>query len=89
MNITLLERARCGLFSACMPRKFWAKLINTTCYLVNKSPSTAIKCRTPKEVWSGCLADYSGLRILCPTYSHGIEGKLSLELRSVFSLGMD
>jgi hypothetical protein len=44
---------------------------------VNRSPATAIDCKTPFEVWSGKPADYTGLRIFgCPSYYHVSEGKL-------------
>ena len=50
MNLTLLERARCMLYNAGLSKCFWAKIINTTCYLVNRSPSTSIDFKTPEEV---------------------------------------
>uniref|UniRef100_A0A2N9IN85 Integrase catalytic domain-containing protein n=1 Tax=Fagus sylvatica TaxID=28930 RepID=A0A2N9IN85_FAGSY len=42
-----------------------------------RSPSTALECKTPFEVWSGTPADYSSLRVFgCPTYAHVNDGKL-------------
>jgi hypothetical protein len=42
----------------------------TSCYLINPSPSTAINCNIPKEVWIGLSCDYSNLRIFgCDTYA--------------------
>ena len=77
MNKTLLERVRCVLFNAGLSRNFWAEELNTVCYLVNRSPATAIDCKTPFEVWSEKHADYSGLRSFgCPSYYHVSEGKL-------------
>ncbi|KAJ9541754.1 hypothetical protein OSB04_028260 [Centaurea solstitialis] len=77
MNRTLLERVRCVLSNAGLSRGFWAKALNTVCYLVNRSPATAIDCKTPFEVWSGKPADYTGLRVFgCPSYYHVKEGKL-------------
>lgn len=46
MNVTLLERARCMISITDSP-------------LVNKSPSTTIKCKTPKEIWSAFTTNYS------------------------------
>ena len=62
MNMTLLERARCLLSHARLSRDFWVEAVNTTCYLVNRSPSTAIDCKTPYDIWSGTPTDYSFLK---------------------------
>jgi len=77
MNRILLERARCILSNTDLGKEFWAEAISTTCYLVNRSPNTYIKCKTPKEVWSGKLTEYSNLRVFgCPAYVHVNKGKL-------------
>jgi len=47
MNQTLLQRARCMRLSAGLSKQFWAKAVNTACYLVNRSPSTVIDLKTP------------------------------------------
>ena len=49
------------LSNAGLSKCFWAEAINTTCYLVNRSPSTAIDFKTLEEVWSGIPANYSHL----------------------------
>ncbi|KAE8655608.1 F-box family protein, putative isoform 2 [Hibiscus syriacus] len=63
MDITLLERTRAMLRDACLEKSFWAEAVNTTCYLVNRAPSTAIELKTPMEMWTGKPADYSNLHI--------------------------
>ena len=73
MNRTLLERAHCLLSNAGLSRDFWVEAVNTACYLVNCSPSTAIDCKTPYEVWSCTPADYSFLKTF---YCHVNDGKL-------------
>lgn len=88
MNRTLLEKAHCMLFIAGLPKKFWAEAVNTTCYLVNRSPSTAIECKKPEEVWSGKSIDYSCLRIFCcPAYAHVNDGKLEPKAKKCIFLG--
>lgn len=54
--------------------------------MVNKSPSTTLKFKTPEEVWVGVPADYKHLRIFgCPVYIHVKQGKLdSRALKRVF-----
>ncbi|GKF54473.1 retrovirus-related pol polyprotein from transposon TNT 1-94 [Tanacetum coccineum] len=77
MNRTLLERTRCLLWNAGLNRNFWAEALNTACYLINRSPATAIDCKTPIEVWSGKPADYSKLRVFgCPAYYHVLIPRL-------------
>ena len=88
MNRTLLEKARCMLSNAELGKEFWAEAVSTVCYLVNRSPSTAIECKTPFEVWSGHKADYSMLRVFgCPAYAHVNEGKLEPRAKKCIFLG--
>ena len=82
MNRTLMEKVRCMLSNAGLPKVFWAEATATACHLVNRSPSIAIDKRTPEEVWSGTPANYSDLKIFgCPAYAHVDNGKL--EPRSI------
>lgn len=58
------------------------------CYLVNRSPSTAIECQTPFEVWSSTLVDYSNLRVFsCLSYAKVNDGKLELRAKKCIFLG--
>lgn len=59
MNRTLTERIRDMLRTANLPNSLWAEATKTAGYIVNRSPSTAIKLKTPMEMWIGKLADYS------------------------------
>lgn len=88
MNITLLERARCMLSNAGIKRKFLAEAVTTACHLVNLSPSMAIECKTPHEVWFGTPTNYSGLHIFgCPAYAHVNEAKLEPRAKKCIFLG--
>ncbi|KAK3038231.1 hypothetical protein RJ639_030840 [Escallonia herrerae] len=60
MNRTLLGRARCMRLNADLPKSFWAEAINTTCYLINHSPSSAINHRVPEEVYGKSRKEASG-----------------------------
>ena len=54
----------------------------TACYLINRTPSSAIDFKTLEELWSGKPSNYDHLRIFgCTTYVHQSEGEL--ELRSI------
>ena len=77
MNRTLMDKVRYMLLYSKLPKSLWAEALNTTCYLVNRSPSTAIECKTLIELWSRKVADYSKLRIFyCVVYAHVKQGKL-------------
>ncbi|KAG8498899.1 hypothetical protein CXB51_005256 [Gossypium anomalum] len=82
MNRTIMEKVRCMLSNANLPKSFWAEAASTACFLINRSPSVAIEKKTPQEVWSGNPANYSDLKIFgCPAYAHVDNGKL--EPRSI------
>lgn len=73
MNKTLIENARCILFSSNLSKHFWAEAISTAAYLINRSPSSLLEFKTPQEVWSGKPPDLSNLKVFgCPTYAHVI-----------------
>lgn len=77
MNRTLLERVRCMLLNAGLPKSFWGEAVTTAAYLINRSPSSAIKFKTPMEMWNGKPADYSNLRVfVCKAYAHIKQDKL-------------
>jgi hypothetical protein len=77
MNWTIISKARCMLSNSGLNRRFWAEVASTACYLINRSPSIVIDKKTPIEVWSGSLVDYSQLRVFgCTAYAHVDNGKL-------------
>ncbi|KAG8480196.1 hypothetical protein CXB51_024912 [Gossypium anomalum] len=82
MNRTIMEKVRCILSNANLPKSFWAEAASTGCFLINRSPSVVIEKKIPQEVWSGNPANYSDLKIFgCPAYAHVNNGKL--EPRSI------
>ena len=52
-NRTLMKMARCMLHARNMDPMFWAETINTTPYIINRSPTIVFKHKTAKEAWSG------------------------------------
>ncbi|GJR51100.1 gag-pol polyprotein [Tanacetum coccineum] len=52
-KIMKIIRARAMLATASLGKSFWAEAVNTTCYLINRSPSTAVELKTPMEMWTG------------------------------------
>jgi transposase InsO family protein len=51
-NRIITEMAGCMLQNRCVPKKFWVEAMFTAVYLLNKSPTMAVKQETPKEAWS-------------------------------------
>ncbi|KAG8499179.1 hypothetical protein CXB51_005552 [Gossypium anomalum] len=86
MNRTIMEKVRCMLSNANLPKSFWAEAASIAYFLINRSPSVAIKKKTPQEVWSGNPANYFDLKIFgCPAYAYVDNGKLeSRSIKSVF-----
>ncbi|CAD6249656.1 unnamed protein product [Miscanthus lutarioriparius] len=65
---------------------FWAEAANTSCYLINRSPSIPLNKKTLIEVWFGIPADYSQLRVFgCIAYAHVDNGNLSTDVSPVGS----
>ncbi|KAG6470938.1 hypothetical protein ZIOFF_072026 [Zingiber officinale] len=50
-NRTIEEMARSMLKGKGLPNKFWAEAVNTTVYILNRSPTKAVQNRTPFEAW--------------------------------------
>ncbi|GKF18166.1 gag-pol polyprotein [Tanacetum coccineum] len=70
MNRTLLERARAILSTASLGKSFRAEAVNTACYVINRSPSTAVGLKTPMEIkclFLGYADGVKGYRLWDPT----------------------
>ena len=63
LNRTLIESTRSMLIHAKMPLKFWAEAVNTAVYLHNRSPTSALKDKTPFESWFGKKPNVSNLNV--------------------------
>ena len=82
MNRTLLDRVRCILYSSGISKHFWGETVMTACFLVNRTPSSAMDFKTLEELWFRKPSNYEHIRIFrCTAYVHQSEGKL--EPRSI------
>ena len=73
-----MEKARCMLSGAGIGQEFWAEAVGTACYLVNRSPSSALDEKTPKEVWTGKKPSLTHLKVFgCEAYVHVPKEKKS------------
>ena len=52
MNKTLLNKARCMMFGARLPKPFLGEAIMIATYLVNRSPSSVLEFKTLEEKWN-------------------------------------
>lgn len=77
MNRTLLERVRCMMLQSDMAKKFWAEAVTIAAYTINKCSSSALKFKSPDELWYGKSGSYSHLRTFgCRAYAHVKQDKL-------------
>ena len=59
------------LSGAGLGQEFWVDAVETACYQVNRSPSSALEDKTPQEVWTSKKPSLSHLRVFgCDAYVH-------------------
>eukprot|EP00253_Pinus_taeda_P004808 PITA_04808 len=86
MNKMLTEGAGSMLSGVRLGQEFWAEVVETACYLVNRSLSSALEDKTPQEVWTGKKLSLSHLRVFgCDVYVHVPKEKRT-NLDSVWSI---
>ena len=78
MNRMSMEKERLMLSSAGIGQEFWAEAVETACYLVNRSPTSALIDKTPQEVWIGKKPSIKHLKFFgCDAYVHVPKEKRS------------
>lgn len=71
MNRTLVEKAKCLLINAKLPKLYWAEAIHTAAYLINRTPTRSLTFKTPEEIWSKKKPNISHLKIFgCEAMIH-------------------
>ncbi|GAA0173954.1 hypothetical protein LIER_27449 [Lithospermum erythrorhizon] len=63
MNRTIIEKVRCMLSHACLPRSFWGEVMCAAIHVINLSPTAVLKGKVPEEVCSGKERSYKHLRV--------------------------
>ncbi len=58
-----MEMTRSMLSGASLEQKFWAEVVATTFYLVNRSHTSTFVGKTPMEVWSSKKPSIRHLRV--------------------------
>lgn len=70
MNRTLMVRATSMSSGVGLEQKFWAEVVATACYLINRSPTSALVEKTPMEACSGKKPSLKHLRVFgCKAYA--------------------
>ena len=47
-----------------MPHFYWAEAVNTTVYIMNRTPTTAVHDVTPEEKYTGNKPDLAHMKVL-------------------------
>ena len=71
MNKTLIERVRCMLSEAKLPKHFWGEALFTAVHVINISPTVALNSEVPNKIWFGRNVTYDHLRVFgCKAFVH-------------------
>jgi transposase InsO family protein len=62
MNKTIMERARSVRLHAELPLQFWADVVDTAIYLINRGPSSSLDGGISEEAWTRKKVNYSFLK---------------------------
>jgi len=66
---TIMEKAQCLCFTACLPQSWWEFCINHTVYLINRTPIARLEWQTPMESLIKVKPDLSELCVFsCGAY---------------------
>lgn len=69
-NRTILEMARCMLYSRSIDVRFWAEAVNTAVYVKNRAPHSKM-AESPEQLWTGKQPSLKHLRVFgCVAYVH-------------------
>nr|KYP36208.1 Copia protein [Cajanus cajan] len=77
-NRTIKKMARCLIAEKKLPKCFWAEIVYTAVYLLNRIPTRVIQEKTPIEAWNGVKPTAEHMKIfgsIC--YNHVATTKRS------------
>nr|GEV08083.1 hypothetical protein [Tanacetum cinerariifolium] len=60
-NIVRNSKSNVGYYK--LGKSFWAEVVNTACFVINRSPSTVVELKTPIEMWIEKPVNYLDLHI--------------------------
>lgn len=65
MNKTLNERAKNMRIHARLPKTFWANLVSTAAYLINRGASAPIRFKILEDEWQDQDVSFSHIKVFC------------------------
>ena len=75
-NRTVMNMVRSMLSEKKIPKTFWPEAVNWTMYVLNRSPTVAVKNVTPEEAWSGVKPTVEHFRVFgCVAHVHVPDSK--------------
>ncbi|CAL9016699.1 unnamed protein product [Prunus brigantina] len=70
-NRTIMNMVRSMLSGKKVPKTFWPEAVNWTVHVLNRSPTLAVKNKTPEEAWSGFKPAVDHFRVFgCVSHVH-------------------
>lgn len=84
-NGTIMNMVRSMLIKKKIPKTFWPEVVNWTVNVLNRSPTIAVKSKTPKEAWQGLKPSVEHFRVFsCNSHVHIPDNKrVKLEAKSL------
>ena len=71
MNCTIVEKIKCMLRMANLPKSLWGEAVVTACYLINRSPLVPLDFDILERIWIGKDVSYSHMKVfVCKTFVH-------------------
>ncbi|RDX77794.1 hypothetical protein CR513_42027, partial [Mucuna pruriens] len=91
MNRTLIERVRCMLSKARLPKHFWGEALYTAVHVINLNPTVALNTKVLDKIWFGKDIKYDHLRVFdCKAFMHvpkDERSKLDMKTRQCIFIG--
>jgi hypothetical protein len=71
MNRAIMERVKCMLSHAKLPKSYWGEALMIAIYLINLSPSYPLQGDVPNRVWYNKDVSYNHLKVFgCKAFVH-------------------
>ncbi|KAI5335543.1 hypothetical protein L3X38_025676 [Prunus dulcis] len=87
-NRTIVEMAKCMIHAKELPYTLWCEAVNTSVYLLNRSPTRALENTTPFEKFSGRKPGVKHLKVFGSVCYSLIPGKLRNKLEATSAIGV-